>query len=98
MYVYTVKLQIEDNLKSNFINYLNDTHLDDVVATGCFTGSTLEADTTNNEIIVRYFCESQPLFDNYIQQFSEAMRNDTLIKFPHGIIKIERNFCKLIKE
>ena len=98
MYIYTVKLQIEKTIKDNFINYLNLSHLNEVVATGCFTHATLEIDTTNDEIIVRYLCNGQEHFDNYITNFSEKMRNDTLTKFPIGIIKIERKFCKIICE
>ena len=96
MFIYTVKLTIEQNSKMDFINYLYDQHLPDVVKTGCFLSSSLELDTTKDELIARYHCENQELFDHYLSTYAEIMRNDVLQKFPTSIIKAERNFCQLI--
>lgn len=95
MYIYTVKLNVAESIKNEFISYLDNEHIKDVVNTGCFTGYTLEVDTTLNDIIVRYFCESQALFDDYISHHASTMRSGTLDKFSSGIIKIDRNFSKL---
>ena len=96
MFVYTVKLTIEQNSKMDFISYLYEQHLPDVVNTGCFLNSSLELDTTTDELIARYQCATQELFDQYLIKYADIMRNDVLQKFPTSIIKAERNFCKII--
>ena len=98
MFIYTVKLTIEQNSKNEFINYLYKQHLPDVVNTGCFLNSSLELDTTKDELIARYQCENQELFDRYLTTYADIMRNDVLQKFPSSIIKAERNFCQTITQ
>lgn len=96
MFVYTVKLFINKEQKSDFINYLHLKHLPDVVNTGCFLDYSLEVDVEKNELLARYKCQSQEIFDRYTKEFADEMRNDVIVKFPNAIIKGERNFCKIL--
>ena len=96
MFIYTVKLTITQNSKIEFINYLYLQHLPDVVNTGFFLNSSLELDTSKDELIARYQCESQELFNKYLTTYADIMRNDVLQKFPTSIIKAERNFCQIV--
>lgn len=97
MFIYTVKLKIKDNLKDEFAKYLHKEHIPEVVATGCFTSSSLEIDTANNaEMIARYKCNSQEIFDGYIKNYANLMREKVIEKYPDAIIHAERNFCKVI--
>ncbi len=96
MFVYTVKLIIDKNSKDNFISYLYKEHLPDVVNTGCFIDYSLEEDIEKDELIARYDCISQELFNKYLDEYAERLRNDVIQKFPASILKAERNFCKII--
>ncbi len=97
MYIYTVRLVIDHETKDKFIDYLYHEHLPYVVNTGCFLDSSLEIDTTKDEVIARYNCKNKELFDKYLMEYAEEMRNDVLQKFPRSILKAERNFCKIVK-
>ena len=95
MFIYTVKLKIKEELKEEFAKYLYEEHLPEVVATGCFLNSSLEVDTSNSdEMMARYNCESQAIFDDYIKNHADTMRSRVIERYPDAIIKVERNFCK----
>ncbi len=96
MFIYTVKLLVNEHSKELFIKYLHEEHLPDVVNTGCFLNYSLESDIEKNEIIARYKCADQQIFDKYLLEFADTMRNEVLKKFPGMIIKAERNFCKIV--
>ncbi|HMT03074.1 MAG TPA: DUF4286 family protein [Burkholderiales bacterium] len=96
MFIYTVKLLVNESAKELFIKYLHEEHLIDVVNTGCFLDCSLESDIEKNEIIARYRCLDQQTFDKYLLEFADGMRNEVLKRFPDVIIKAERNFCKII--
>lgn len=97
MFIYTVKLKIKDTLKDEFAQYLHQEHLPEVVATGCFTSSSLEIDTAHNgEIMARYTCNSQEIFDKYIEKHADIMRAKVSEKYPDAILHATRNFCKVI--
>lgn len=99
MFIYTVKLKIKYALKEEFAQYLYKEHLPEVVATGCFISSSLEIDTTNNgEMIARYACNSQEIFDEYIEKHANLMRKKVIEKYPDAILNAERNFSKIIQE
>ena len=98
MYVYTVKVKIEPTIKNNILKFYTQKHLPDVIATGCFSTYTIEYDHTQNEVIVRYPCDNQTIFDNYIANHAERLRKDTYKNFPTGILKVERNFCEIINK
>ena len=96
MFMYTVKLLVNEHSKELFIKYLYEEHLPDVVNTGCFLDCSLESDIVKNEIIARYKCINQQIFDKYLLEFADTMRNEVVKKFPDIIIKAERNFCKIV--
>ncbi len=95
MFIYTVKMVINKNTKEEYIKYLEEKHLQDVINTGCFLNASLETDINKNEVIVTYSCESQEMFDKYITQYADKMRQDVIDKFSDSIIKVQRDFCKL---
>ena len=97
MFIYMVKLKIKDNLKDEFAQYLHKEHLPEVVATGCFETFSLEVDTANNgEMMARYICRSQEIFDEYIEKHANLMRAKVIEKYPDAILHAERNFCRVI--
>ena len=97
MFVYTVKLKIKEDLKNVFMQYLHKEHIPDVVSTGCFMSSSLEVDTINsNEMIARYTCNSQHIFDEYMEKYANIMRAKVMEKYPDAILSAERNFCKIV--
>ncbi len=97
MYTYTVKLELKPSLQQEMVEYLYNKHQPDLVKTGCFLDYTLEVDTTTGEVIARYKCESQEMFEQYIEKHADNLRNEVMQLFPDGIISANRNFCKMIK-
>jgi len=96
MYVFMVKSTIKPEFKQQILNYYLNGHLDEVVATGCFESWTCEHDAHSNQLIVRYVCNSNEKFQEYLADFAPKFRADTQQIFPIEITHVERNFSQII--
>lgn len=98
MYIFMVKSTINPKYKEKIINYYFNGHLHEVVATGCFKNWTCEYDLDSHQIIVRYECESEEKFNIYLEQYAPKFREETKKMFPNEILKVDRNFSKIMSE
>lgn len=96
MFIYTVKLTVDNKDKDQFIEYLYQQHLPDVMETGCFTEYNIKTHIMSDEIIAKYKCNSQEDYDRYLIQYADSLRQDVIQKFPNSIINIERDFNQTV--
>ena len=79
MIIYNVTIKVERSIADNWLQWLKEEHIPDVIRTGCFTHAVilrlLEVDETDGPTFaVQYFAESKALYNNYIQNHASAMR------------------------
>ena len=79
MIIYNVTIKVERSIADNWLQWLKEEHIPDVIRTGCFTHAVilrlLEVDETEGPTFaVQYFAESKALYNNYIQNPASAMR------------------------
>ena len=79
MIIYNVTIKVENSIDENWLSWLKEEHIPDIISTGCFTHATilrlLEADDTEGSTYaVQYHATSDDLYYRYIENFSDKMR------------------------
>lgn len=79
MIIYNITIKIQESIKQDWLQWLREEHIPDVVGTGCFTHATvlqlLEVDDSEGPTYaVQYFSESKGLYNNYIENHAAGLR------------------------
>jgi len=79
MIIYNVTIKITNAIHADWLQWLQQVHIPDVIKTGCFTHAVilrlLETDETEGPTYaVQYFAESKGLYNNYIENHAALMR------------------------
>jgi hypothetical protein len=91
MIVYNVTIKITNAIHTNWLQWLKDEHVPEVLQTGCFTHANilrlLETDDAEGPTYaVQYFAQSKALYNNYIEKFAAAMRQKSFDKWGNQFI------------
>ena len=91
MIIYNVTIKVDHSIAEEWMSWLKNEHIPDLIATGCFTHATilhlLEADDTEGiTYAVQYHAESKALYNRYIEKFSEMMRKKATDKWGEKFI------------
>lgn len=86
MYVYSVFLTINIDIVVEWQNFMTQKHLQDVMNTGCFESyNFLKVDEYHSEngvnFRVDYFAKSKEELDEYLNKYTEDLRQDVLNRF-----------------
>ncbi len=86
MILYNVTVKSDHSIASEWLKWLQQEHIPEMIATGCFTHANvfrlLETDETDGiTYAVQYFSEDQFLYEKYIEKFSNGMRKKGLDKW-----------------
>jgi len=86
MIIYNVTIKVEHAIAVDWLTWLKEEHIADVIATGCFTHATIlhliEADDTEGmTYAVQYNAENKAIYNRYIEQFAEGMRKKAADKW-----------------
>ena len=71
MIIYSVTVNIEDEVHDDWIKWMKETHIPDVINTGCFTGHRLSRvithnpDETGTTYNIQYDCDSMKTLHSY---------------------------------
>ena len=91
MIIYNVTIKVEPGIATEWLNWLQQEHIPDVIETGCFTRATvlklLEVDETDGPTFaIQYFAESKALYNQYIEKFAPLMREKSFEKWGNRFI------------
>lgn len=102
MIVYTVSTSIKKSVMQDWIDWMTNEHIPEVMATGCFTGfellkintPALSADEVT--FVINYSLKSIDDYYEYAEKFSPTLQIKHQEKFP-GKFKASRSVSELIK-
>ncbi|WP_338769010.1 DUF4286 family protein [Bernardetia sp. ABR2-2B] len=92
MILYNVTVNVEDAIHDNWIKWMKEEHIPDVMKTGMFSENKIlkllsklpeEEGTT---YAVQYFCQSLEDLEKYQQEFAPKLQQDHLKKFGNKVI------------
>ncbi len=91
MIIYNVTVKVTYAIAANWVKWMKEEHMDEVVATGLFTASRLskllEVDESDGiTYIAQYFCDSLDDYHDYLKSHAPAMREKGLKKFGDQMI------------
>ena len=86
MIIYNVTLKVANDIAEDWLNWLQNEHVQDVIGTGCFTKATIlhlfEMDDAESvTYAVQYHAESKALYNRYIDKFANVMRQKSFDKW-----------------
>jgi hypothetical protein len=82
MFIYNVTLKIDWTIHDAWLVWMQQEHMPEVMATGCFTSSQLirlleTDDKEGPTYAAQYFAESKPDYNRYIELHSARLRQKT---------------------
>lgn len=91
MIVYNVTTKVSHAIKSDWLLWMQQEHIPEVVATGCFTHAVImhlvELDETDGPTYaIQYHAESRADYNRYIQTFSQEMRRKVAEKWGDQLV------------
>jgi predicted transport protein len=99
MIVYSVRVEIKPQIFEDYIKYLVEKHINDVLSTNCFYNFELKLllnNLSDDKIIyIDYFCENEFILDNYLNNYAQKLREDVKLKFGDNFVATRQIF-KLI--
>ena len=89
--VYNVTTQVDRHIAIDWLQWIREEHIPDIIATGCFTHATIlrliEVDETQGPTYaIQYHAESKAFYNRYIEIFAEEMRKKVTDKWGKQVI------------
>lgn len=86
MIIYNVTTKAEHSIAAQWLVWLKEEHIPDIIATCCFTHATVlrmvEVDETDGiTYAVQYHAENKAHYNLYIEKFAEVMRKKATDKW-----------------
>ena len=84
--LYIVYIAVQRQAHDSWYRWMVDSHIDDVIATGCFLGATMvrDSDADSDEFLayrIIYRADSVEAFDRYQANFGDELRRDHTERF-----------------
>jgi hypothetical protein len=84
MIAYEVTATVEDRLVGRFERYMRETHIPEVLATGCFQAAVF-ARSSPGRYRTSYVARTQADLDRYLERHTAGLRVDFAAHFPEGV-------------
>jgi hypothetical protein len=84
MIAYEVTSEVEESLVGRFEQYMRETHIPEVLATGCFQAAVL-ARSSPGRYRTSYVARTQADLDRYLERHTAGLRADFAARFPEGV-------------
>jgi hypothetical protein len=86
MFIYNVTIKVQEAIKKEWLSWLQEEHIPEVISTGCFTHAVilqlLEVDNTEGPTYaIQYHSESKSLYNNYIENHAALLRQKSFDKW-----------------
>ena len=80
MIIYNVTINIEDDAHDAWLKWMKETHIPEVVGTGCFSSGSmfrlLVEEQSGTSYSVQYRAPNKMAVDRYLKEFAPALRAD----------------------
>lgn len=100
MLVYNVTTKITNAIHEDWLAWMRDVHIPDVLATGCFTTANILRlldidDSEGPTYAIQYYAKTKADYDQYINQFAPALKQETITKWGQQMIAF-RSLMQLV--
>ena len=86
MIIYNVTINVDDSIHHDWLKWMQNKHINDVLATGLFTNAKMvkvlvEEEMGGNTYAVQYFTDSRAKLEDYYQNHAPRLRQEGLQLF-----------------
>ncbi len=85
MIIYNVTVNIDDNIRDEWLRWMKDVHIPDVMRTGCFTEhrflKLLVKEESGTSYSIQYSCKTMDDFNRYQKEFAPTLQQKHKEKF-----------------
>lgn len=101
MFIYNVTSKIDHSISEAWLQWIQQEHIPDIIATGCFSKATvlrlLEVDDSEGPTYaIQYTAESKASYNRYIEKFAPVMRQKAIDKWGNKFIAF-RSFMQVVE-
>ena len=101
MIIYNVTVKVEQQIAGEWLLWLLDEHIPDIMQTGCFVNykvvRLLEVDESEGPTYaIQYAAESKADYNRYVEMYSSKIRNRSLQKWGEQFIAF-RSVMEVVK-
>ncbi len=82
--LYEVTVEVPERVAADFVEYMMDRHIGEVIATGCFRGATFVT-AGEGHFRTTYEAASRDDLERYLREHADSLRRDFLERFPHEV-------------
>ncbi|MFN8266054.1 MAG: DUF4286 family protein [Chitinophagaceae bacterium] len=91
MFIYNVTTKVDWTIHEAWLEWMKEEHMQEVVATGCFTHHRLlrllEVDETEGPTYAaQYFADSKSSYNRYVEKYSAELRKKAVDKWGQRMI------------
>jgi hypothetical protein len=91
MFVYNVTIKVREEIKKEWLQWLQEIHIPEVLATGCFYEATilqlLEIDDSEGPTYaVQYKAESKGAYNQYVDKYAASLKQKSYDKWGDAFI------------
>ena len=102
MIIYNVTVNIEESVEQEWLQWMKDTHIPDVLKTGMFLSSKMthvlvEEQMGGKTYSIQYTCENKETLDEYEQKYAPALQKDHNDKYQGKFVAF-RTLLEVIHE
>lgn len=102
MYIYNVTINIDDSVHDQWLLWMKDTHIPDMLATGKFTSAKMcrvmiEEDMGGTTYSVQYSTKDKKSLQAYYDEDAKRLRGEGQTLFPNKFVAF-RTELELIKD
>ncbi len=91
MFIYNVTIKVHAAIAEEWLQWLQQIHIPEVLATGCFENATVlrlmeTGDTEGPTYAVQYLAPSKSAYNQYIEKYSPDMRQRSFDRWGNQFI------------
>lgn len=91
MFIYNVTIKLEESIHEQWLHWMVNQHIPEMVATGCFTNGKilrlLEIDDEEGPTYaIQFTAESKANYNRYVEKFAAEMRQRSFDKWGNRFI------------
>ena len=85
MVVYSVTINIDASIEAEWLDWMQRTHVPDVLRTGCFVDcgiyKVVDAAAETSSYVMQYHCRSREEYERYRDNFAPALQKEHTDRF-----------------
>ncbi|MCZ2443816.1 MAG: DUF4286 family protein [Flavobacteriales bacterium] len=85
MIIYNVTIQVDPDIHQEWLSWMQEKHIPDVLVTGCFMESRisrmLAEEDTGITYSIQYTAENQEAITQYLNLYAEALQKDHHLRY-----------------